>query len=179
MEMVLMRIAVAPLLAGLALAACSPQPAQAPDVPEAPPEIAACNGLAPDAGRLVAVQDEAAAMLPAADMLRGGPIRPGAYDLVSAVRIGAATGWSGQQAVALGVAESEAGVELNWSSVGEDGARDSWTATLTDTPEVRLTYSCGRIGAVSGAFLAEPDALNLRLDDGANGALHTVFLRRG
>jgi hypothetical protein len=111
--------------------------------------------------------------------LRGGAIAPGVYDLVSATRIGAATGWSGALAVALDVSESETGaVTFNWSSLAPDGASDTWTATLTEAPQPRLAYTCGRIGEVGAEFEAEADTLELRLQDGAGGRLALVFQRR-
>jgi hypothetical protein len=127
---------------------------------------------------MVGVQDEAAGSLPAAD-LRGGRITPGTYDLTSATRIGAATGWSGERAVALRVEENDAGVVLNWAGAAQSGAPDTWTATLTDTPQVRIAFTCGRVGEVDGGFSARADVLELRIQDGASGALHMMFQRRG
>jgi hypothetical protein len=166
-------IASAALVA--ALTACSP-PAQRPETPPAP-AVAACNSVTPDGGRQVRVEEAAASAEAAAD-LRGGAIAPGVYDLVSARRIGAATGWSGTRAVALEVSEGEAGVTFNWASAAPDGAVDSWTAAFTDTPQPRLSYSCGRVGDVAAEFAAQANALTLRLQDGAGGQLALEFQRR-
>jgi hypothetical protein len=175
------RMRFVPLLAAAALVACSPPSTQAPEAPTTPeaPQIAACNEVQPDATKLVSVQDEAAG--PAATLadLSGGRIAPGLYDLTSATRIGGATGWDGQRAVSLDVSETNGAVVFNWAGAAAGGERDTWTANFTDTPEVRLSYSCGRIGEVGGDFTAAGDALTLRLTDGANGALLLAFQRRG
>jgi hypothetical protein len=159
------------------LLACSP-PAQRPDAPPEQPTVAACNSVTPDIARQVRVEEAAAAAEAAAD-LRGGAIAPGTYDLVSARRIGAATGWDGTRAVALQVSENAAGgVTFNWAGAAPDGSVDSWTAAFTDTPQPRLTYSCGRVGEVPAEFAAQADALSLRLQDGAGGQLALEFRRR-
>lgn len=164
--------------AAAALAACS-QPAEGPETkaPSAPPAVAACNDLAPDTTRLVEVRDGDATATPAAE-LRGGSIAPGVYDLTGAARIGAATGWREPRAVALRVAESDDGVVLNWAGSAPGGPIDTWTATLRETPSVRLSYTCGRIGDVEAAFSAQADRLELRVQDGASGALSLTFARR-
>ena len=159
-----------------ALAACSPKaPEEAAPTP-APVPVANCNQVAPDFQSLVEVQDEAAVTM-AAELL-GGPITPGTYDLVSAVAIGAATGWNGGRAVALSVQETGEGVILNWAGGAPAGAIDTWTATLLDTPDVRLTYTCGRVGTVAASYGADDQSLELRLPDGANGTMRLVFQRR-
>lgn len=161
------------------LAACSP-PAQrdTTDASQAPPTAIACNDLTPDPSRQVAVADETAAAAAASD-LRGGRIAPGAYDLVSAMRLGAATGWSGTRAVTLEVSETDAnGVVFNWAGAEPGGSTDRWTASFTETPTARLTYTCGRAGAVDAAFEVAPNALTLRLQDGASGRLALVFQPR-
>lgn len=161
------------------LAACSP-PAQQAERPEAPPEPAtiACNDVTPDASRQVAVREEAATASAAAD-LRGGSIAPGVYDLVSAMRVGAATGWSGTRAVALAVSEDQSGgVTFNWAGAEPGGATDRWTATFTEAPQPRLAYTCGRIGEIAADFAAQGGALELRLQDGAQGQLALAFQRR-
>lgn len=165
------------LAAAAALVSCSPPSPQAPAPPAEPPAVAACNDVAPNMDRLVAVQDEAAVSLPASD-LRGGRIAPGTYDLARAVRIGEATGWSGSRAVALGIAETDAGVVLNWAGAAPGGAVDSWTATLAETPQVHITYTCGRVGEVNASFMATPEALDLQIADGASGSLYMTFERR-
>jgi hypothetical protein len=160
-----------------ALLACSP-PAQRPETPPETPGVAACNSVTPDAGRQVRVEDAEASAEAAAD-LRGGAITPGVYDLISARRVGAATGWSGTRAVALEVSENAAGgVTFNWAGAAPDGTVDSWTAAFTDTPQARLSYSCGRLGEVAAEFAAQADALTLRLQDGAGGQLALEFRRR-
>jgi len=168
-----------PLLAAAALVACSPPSTQteAPSTPEAP-QIAACNEVQPDAAKLVSVQDEAVTAAAALADLSGGRIAPGLYDLTSAIRIGGATGWSGQRAVSLDVTEANGAVVFNWAGAATGGERDTWTANFTDTPDVRLTYTCGRIGDVGGDFTAEGNELTLRLTDGANGALLLALQRR-
>lgn len=164
-------------VSALALVACSP-PAQQSEAPQPQqPETMACNTVEPNLTRQVSVQDPVAAMAAAAD-LRGGSIAPGTYDLASATRVGGATGWSGTRAVSLQVDEAANGaVTFNWAGAG-DGAVDRWTATFSDTPEVRLAYSCGRMGEVGGDYAVEGNLLRLRLTDGANGALELVFERR-
>jgi len=166
------------LVLATALVACSPPAVQTQERPPAtPPAGAACNALAPDPTRLVEVRDGEAAATAAAE-LRGGAIAPGTYDLIGAVRIGAATGWREPRAVALQVAESDEGVVLNWAGSAPGGPIDTWTATLRETPSVRLSYSCGRIGDVEAAFSAQADRLELRIQDGASGALSLSFARR-
>lgn len=161
-------------------AACSPAPQQsetkAPERPE--PQEIACNTLAPDVGKQVAITEAPAA---AASLdLRGGRIAPGVYDLSSAQRIGAATGWEGTRAVVIDVTEDAAtgAVSLNWAGTTPTSLIDRWTATLSEAPQARLTYTCGRLGEVDAAFTAGERALQLRVDDGANGALQLSFLRR-
>lgn len=162
------------------LVACSPpaQPkAEAP--PEPAPQVQACNNVAPDFARLVAVEEPAAAAAAVAD-LRGGRITPGTYDLVRAVRVGQATGWQGQQAVALAISEDANGpLTFSWAGAAPGGAVDAWTATFTDVAQQgQLTYTCGRMGQVLAGFAASSDALQLRLPDGANGSLQLDFQRR-
>lgn len=170
-----MRLIVLALAA--ALAACSPpQPQQSEPPPSPPLPAVTCNSLAPDLTKLVEVQDGAAVSTAAAE-LRGGSIAPGTYDLTGATRIGGATGWRGARAVALGAAESDDGVVLNWAGVAPGQPIDSWTATLRETP-TRLSYSCGRVGDVEAAFHAQGDRLQLRIQDGASGALEMTFARR-
>lgn len=174
-----MRTFLAATAAVAMLVACSP-PAQQKqnEPPPAPPAEIACNSLTPDAARQIAVQ-EPLATVASAD-LRGGAITPGLYDLTSARRIGAATGWTGTRAVALEVTEGVTGVvTLNWAGADpSNGYTDRWTATLTDTPQTRLSYSCGRIGDVAAQFAADGTNLQLRLPDGANGSLDLAFARR-
>jgi len=173
MRKVIVLTAAAALLLG-----CSP-PSQSSNTPSAhAPVIAACNSVAPDRQRQIAVGDALAEAAAAAD-LRGGAIAPGVYDLTRAARLGAATGWTGTRAVALEVSEAETGgVTFNWAGAGPDGVLDTWTATFTDTPEPKLTYTCGRIGEVAADFAAHANALQLRLPDGANGQLALDFQRR-
>ncbi|HRP10781.1 MAG TPA: hypothetical protein PLK37_07100 [Terricaulis sp.] len=169
--------------AALALAACQP-PAQAPQTPDTaqneqlPPGVEECNDVAPNMARLVSVQDPIAAAAQAT--LAGGPIAPGIYDLVSATRIGQATGWADPRAAALDVSEGGDGVlTFNWASAPAGGQADRWSASFTDTPTPRLTYTCGRIGAVDAAFAVEGGNLQLRLPDGGAGSLDLVLARRG
>jgi hypothetical protein len=101
------------------------------------------------------------------------------YDLVRAVRVGAATGWSGTRAIALEVTENEGGaVTFNWAGAAPGGATDTWTAAFVEAPQPRLTYTCGRIGEIEADFAVEGDAVRLRLPDGANGSLLLSFERR-
>ena len=167
--------------AALALAACTPPAERAPTPPggdELPPGVVACNEVAPNMARLVSVQDPVAAAAEAG--LRGGPITPGTYELASATRIGEATGWADPRAAALVVSEAADGaVTFNWASAPAGGTADRWTASFTDTPAPRLTYTCGRIGAVDAAFAVEANQLRLRLPDGGAGSLELVLERRG
>jgi hypothetical protein len=174
-----------PLLLSAALAAlllaCSPpaqREAEAPSSEQAP-QVQACNAVAPNLSRTVRVED-AEAVASAASDLRGGSIAPGVYDLTRAVRIGEATGWQGERAVALEVSEDAAGaVTFNWAGAAPGGAIDTWTATFADTaPNARLSYTCGRMGAVDASFAASANALQLRLPDGASGSLQVDFQRR-
>jgi hypothetical protein len=161
------------------LAACTP-PASQQERPDAPPapDVIACNDVAPDASRQIGVEDAAAAATAVSD-LRGGAITPGVYDLVRATRLGSATGWRGTRAVALAVSEDETGaVSFNWAGAAPGGEVDRWTATFTDTPQPRMTYTCGRAGEVPAEFAATATSLQLRLPDGANGRLAMDFERR-
>lgn len=162
------------------LVACTP-PAQRETEAPTPdqPTVQACNSVAPNTARQVTVEEELAVAAAASD-LRGGRITPGTYDLASARRIGAATGWQGTRAVAVEVSEAAAGgVTLNWAGTTETSALDTWTATLTETQNVAsLAYTCGRVGEVSADFSATADALELRLSDGGSGRLALTFQRR-
>lgn len=162
------------------LAACSPPAQNQAEAPQPDrPTVQACNAVEPNAARQVAIE-EGQAVAAAASDLPGGPIAPGVYDLTRASRIGGATGWDGTRAVALDVAENPAGgVVFQWAGVAPDGAADTWNANFTDTPQARLTYTCGRIGEIDAGFAASGATLQLRLPDGANGALQLEFTRRG
>lgn len=162
------------------LVACSPptQPkAEAP--PEPAPQVQACNSVAPNLSRLVLIEEPMAAAAAVGD-LRGGRIAPGTYDLVRAVRVGQATGWQGQQAVALAISEDASGpLTFNWAGAAPGGEVDAWTASFTDVAQQgQLTYTCGRMGQVQADFAATADALQLRIPDGANGLLQLDFQRR-
>lgn len=166
------------LSAALVFSACSPpaeRGAEAPDTPT--PQVQACNSIAPDSARLVRIE-EAPAVAAAASDLSGGPITPGVYDLTRAVRIGGATGWQDARSVALEVSEGESGVVFQWAGAAAGGEVDRWSAGFTDTPEPRISYTCGRIGEVEIGFTASADNLNLRIPDGADGALYLEFARR-
>lgn len=161
------------------LAACSP-PAQQTERPETPPgaTVVACNEVVPDASRQVRVGDEVVTAAAASD-LRGGSIAPGTYDLITATRVGAATGWAGTRAVALNVSEDQSGaVTFNWAGADPGGETDRWTATFTETPQARIAYTCGRVGEVAADFAAQNNVLQLRLQDGASGQLALEFRRR-
>ncbi|PZO51960.1 MAG: hypothetical protein DCF16_10570 [Alphaproteobacteria bacterium] len=160
------------------LAACTP-PAQQqePDAPGPVPQVQACNTVTPDIARMVRIE-EAGAVTAAVD-LPGGPIAPGTYDLVRAVRVGQPTGWQGARSVALEVTEDASGVTFQWAGAPESGEVDRWTASFTDTPSPRLNFTCGRIGDVETDFTASRGALQLRVPDGANGSLLMDFARRG
>lgn len=164
------------------VAACQPPSSQQPqgETPTAEtPQVQACNDVAPNMQRAVSVQESTAVASVAAD-LRGGRVAPGTYDLASATRIGSATGWQGARAVALDVSESDAGTQFNWASTPAGGGdTDRWTATFTDATQAGLSYTCGRAGNVAVEFTAQPNALTLRVPDGANGSLQLDFQRRG
>lgn len=174
-----MRALLAAIATAALLTACTP-PAQQqePQAPGPVPQVQACNAITPDTARLVRIEDAPAVAATASD-LPGGPIAPGVYDLVRAVRIGAATGWRDGRAVALDVREGEGGVVFDWAGAPESGEVDRWTASFTDTPAPRITYTCGRIGDIAVDFTASGGALQLRIPDGANGALLLDFVRRG
>ncbi|HYD71590.1 MAG TPA: hypothetical protein VEF55_00520 [Candidatus Binatia bacterium] len=163
------------------LVACSPPAqleAEAPSAP--PPQVPACNDVAPDLARMVSIASEEAVAEAASD-LRGGAIAPGVYDLTRAVRVGQATGWQGARAVALEVSEDAGGaVTFNWAGAAAGGEVDRWTATFNDSGEHPIiTYTCGRMGDVAAESTAAQNALTLRVPDGANGSLHLEFARRG
>jgi hypothetical protein len=173
MRKFLVSVAVAAMLA-----ACSPPAQDTAETPEPPPTTIACNAVAPNAGRQVAVGEEVVTAAAAAD-LRGGSIAPGIYDLASATRVGSPTGWSGTRAVALDVSEASSGVvTFNWAGAPPSGEVDSWTAAFTETPQPHITFSCGRIGDADVDFATEGNTLQLRMPDGANGALLLTFERR-
>jgi hypothetical protein len=161
-----------------ALAACGQPRQETPteaDAPAPTPAVVACNQVAPDAGKMVSVQDPLAAAAAVAD-LRGGRIAPGTYDLVSATRVGQPTGWPGQNAVALQVDEAQSGeVTFNWASTRAD---DRWTATFAEAPAPSLTFTCGRMGTVGADFAVAGTNLQLRLPDGASGSLDLTFAPR-
>ncbi len=172
-----MRIVLTLAASAALLVACSP-PAQRPEAPPEQPAVAACNSVAPNANRQVAVVDAVAAAAAASD-LRGGAITPGVYDLVSASRMGAATGWSGTRAVALEVSESgTGGVTFNWNAAAPDGGVDSWTGAFPETQPPRRSFTGGRVGEIPAAFEAQADRVQLRLQDGAGGQLALSFQRR-
>ena len=173
MRKFLVSVAVAAMLT-----ACSPPTQDTAETPEQPPTTLACNTVAPNAGRQVAVGEEVVTAAAAAD-LRGGSIAPGTYDLATATRVGSPTGWSGTRAVALEVSEaSSGGVTFNWAGAPPSGEVDSWTAAFTETPQPHITLSCGRIGDAGVDFATQGNTLQLRLPDGANGALLLTFERR-
>lgn len=162
------------------LIACSPPAQREADAPSDPaPQVQACNDVAPDMARMAPIGAEMA-LASAAGGLRGGAIAPGVYDLTRAVRIGEATGWQGERAVALAVTEDASGVTtFNWAGAASGGEIDRWTATFNDSGEhTIMSYTCGRMGDVAVEFTALPDALTLRVPDGANGSLHLEFARR-
>lgn len=161
------------------LAACSPPAQQEAEAPTEPrPQVQACNTITPDVARMIRIE-EAPAVAAVASDLPGGPIAPGIYDMTRAVRVGQATGWQGERAVALEVTEGAGGVTFQWAGAPASGEVDRWTASFTDTPAPRLSYTCGRIGDVEADFTASGGALQLRVPDGANGALLMDFARRG
>jgi hypothetical protein len=173
MRKVFLSVAVAALLA-----ACSPPASQDTTEAPAPPTVIACNTVAPDNARQVAVGEEIVTAAAASD-LRGGAITPGAYDLTSATRVGSPTGWNGTRAVALDVSEdASGGVTFNWAGAPPQGEVDRWTATFLEAPTPSLTFTCGRMGTVDADFSAQGNALQLRLPDGANGSLLLTFARR-
>lgn len=162
------------------LVACSPPAQREPEAPsETAPQVQACNDVAPDVARMVSITS-AEAVAEAASDLRGGAIAPGVYDLTRAVRVGEATGWQGERAVALDVREDAAGaVTFNWAGAAAGGEVDRWTASFNDSGEHPIiTYTCGRMGDVAAEFSAAQNALTLRIPDGARGSLHLDFQRR-
>lgn len=163
------------------LVACSPPGASNNNdgqAPAPPPGVAACNTVSPDLTRQVSVRDESALAVAASD-LRGGQIAPGVYDLISAVRIGAATGWTGARAVALEVSEAQTGeVLFNWAGAETGGAVDRWTARFFESPTPRIAFTCGRVGEAPTQFAVEGSTLQLQLQDGAGGQLQLTFERR-
>lgn len=162
------------------LISCSPPAGREAEAPssEAAPQVQACNDVAPDLSRMVRIEQQMA-LASAAGGLRGGAIAPGVYDLTRAVRIGEATGWQGERAVALEVRENaDGGATFDWAGAA-GGDADRWTATLDDSGEhAMLSYTCGRIGTVAAEFTAQQNALTLRIPDGANGSLQLEFQRR-
>jgi hypothetical protein len=162
------------------LAACSPPSPRDAEAPSpSPPTVQACNAIQPDLTKLVRVEEELAVASAASD-LRGGVITPGVYDLTRAVRIGQATGWQGERAVALSIAEEANGpLTFNWAGAAPGGAVDTWTASFTDVAQQgQFTYTCGRTGQVLAGFATSGNTLQLRVPDGANGSLQLDFARR-
>lgn len=163
------------------LMACSPPAGRESETPSSrqTPQLQACNAVAPDVSRMVRVSEEDA-VAAAASELRGGAIAPGVYDLTRAVRIGQATGWQGERAVALEVSEgAEGAVTFNWAGAAPNGELDTWTARFSDAGEHPImSYTCGRIGDVPVEFTAQQNGLALRVPDGANGTLQLDFVRR-
>ncbi|MBY0565546.1 MAG: hypothetical protein K2P58_15360 [Hyphomonadaceae bacterium] len=164
------------------LVACSPPSGNSggatPEPPASPPAVAACNTVTPDLARQVSVREESAVAVAASD-LRGGQIAPGLYDLTSATRIGAATGWTGARAVALDVSEAQTGeVFFNWAGAAAGSEMDRWTARFFEAPEPRIAFTCGRIGEAPTQFSVDGATLQLQLQDGAGGQLHLTFQRR-
>jgi hypothetical protein len=162
------------------LVACSPPAQREAEAPSgSAPQVQACNDLAPNVSRMVGIEAEQAVASAASD-LRGGILSPGTYDLTRAVRIGQATGWQGERAVALEVSEDGSGVvTFNWAGAAPGGEVDTWTAEFTDVAQQgQLTYTCGRIGQVLAGFATSANTLQLRLPDGANGSLQLDFTRR-
>jgi hypothetical protein len=175
-----MRTLFASVTLAALLAACSPPAQREAEAPSEPvPQVQACNDVAPDLSRMVGIASEQAVASAASD-LRGGAIAPGVYDLTRAVRVGQATGWQGERAVALEVSEDAAGVvTFNWAGAAAGGEVDRWTAAFNDSgAHPIITYTCGRIGDVAAEFTAQQNALTLRVPDGANGSLQLEFQRR-
>ncbi len=175
-----MRLRVPAAAIAALLIACSPPAQREAEPPLAPsPQVQACNDITPNAARMVRVEEQMALASAAAD-LRGGSMAPGVYDLTRAVRIGQATGWQGERAVALEVTEGASGaVTFDWAGAATGGEVDRWTATFSDAGEHPiLSYTCGRMGEVAVEFTAPPNALTLRIPDGANGSLQLEFQRR-
>lgn len=168
----------AALLLASAAACTPPAPTQSTETETPPPQELACNTLTPDLARQVSVETPPVAAI--ASDLRGGELTPGLYDLTSARRVGAATGWNGTRAVALEVSEDTTTgvVTLNWAGTTPTSVVDRWSATLTEAPQARLTYTCGRVGDVDASFAAASRALELRIADGADGELHLAFAQR-
>ena len=160
------------------IAACTPPTQQEAEAPSDPaPQVQACNTITPDNTRMIRVED-ATAVASAASTLPGGPITPGVYDLTRAVRVDQPTGWQNGRAVALEVTETADGVVFQWAGAPASGEVDRWTASYTDTPTSRISYTCGRMGDVPAEVTARASALQLRLTDGANGSLLLDFTRR-
>lgn len=174
MRKFLVSVAVATMLA-----ACSPPAQDTAETPDpAPPTTVACNAVTPNSGRQVGIGAEVVVAAAAAD-LRGGSISPGTYDLATATRVGSPTGWSGTRAIALDVSEASSGsVSFNWAGAPPNGETDRWTATFTDTPQPHITFTCGRMGDADIDFAVEGNGLQLRMPDGANGALLLNFEKR-
>jgi hypothetical protein len=171
------RVLLSAALAAFVLACSPPAPQQESEAPGPVPEVVACNTIAPDHTRQVAVSDGEAVASAAAD-LRGGALTPGVYDLIRATRIGSPTGWQNTRAVALEISENSEGVvTLNWAGAPLQGQVDRWTAEFREQPR-RIAFTCGRIGEVAADFQSSGNALELRLPDGANGALLMNFERR-
>ena len=108
------------------LVACSPAPQREAEAPSDPaPQVQACNDVAPDLARMVRHRGANRPLRRRRSDLRGGAITPGTYDLTRAVRIGQATGWQGERAVALEVTEDPGGgVMFNWAGAAAGGDVD-------------------------------------------------------
>lgn len=166
------------------LAACQP-PSSAPSgstqsTTTAPtPAVVMCNEVTPDptqARMPAALPPAAVAAL--SESLRGGPITPGTYDMTSGVLQGGAAGWTEARAVAINVADSDAGTVLNYAETrGAETAR--WTATLNDAPPSTLAFTCGRTGSAEVTYAASANELRITVpaETGA-GAIYYVLAKR-
>lgn len=165
------------------LAAC--QPASAPPTSDTTtaqtpaPAVVSCNEVAPDASKQVLIASlPPAAAAALADNLRGGPLSPGTYDLTSGIVQGGATGWTQARAVAVDIADTDAGTVLNYAEAG-GGDVTRWTANFNNASPATLTFTCGRTGQATVQYQSNANELRLSMpaESGA-GSYYMTFAKR-
>lgn len=164
------------------LAAC--QPASAPPTSDTTttsptPAIVSCNEVAPDASKQVLIASlPPAAAAALADNLRGGPLSPGTYDLTSGVVQGGATAWTEARAVAVNVADTDAGTVLNYAEArGGDVTR--WTANFDNGSPATLAFTCGRSGQSTVQYQSNANELRLSIPaESGVGSYYMTFAKR-
>jgi hypothetical protein len=171
------------LAAAAVLVACSPPAPRQTEAPPAEPPVvvAACNSVTPDMTKPVRLGSEPVAVAALPPELPGGPIAPGAYDLISGNVADGAPEWSTDRFVALDVSESDAGVVFNYAAAAPGAETERWTASFHQGPPSQIEYTCGHEGTAAITFAASGNnELRLRMPDpSGTGAQVLLFVRRG